>query len=89
MLAHTCGRRLPHPPKRSDCNASPELRCSATLGEEPKIELACVMVPICTQNWLRFTARLDDEAPEVRFERTGLGLTSFKSSYVYSAPDIL
>jgi hypothetical protein len=27
------------------------------------------MVPICTENWLRFSARLDDGALEVRFER--------------------
>ena len=42
---------------------------SATLGEEPEIELAWVMVPLCTENWLRFNARLDDGASEVRFER--------------------
>ena len=59
------------------------------MEEETEIELASEIVPLCTENWLRFTARLDDEAPEVRFERTGLGLTSFKSSYVYSAPYIL
>jgi hypothetical protein len=34
------------------------------------MELACVIVPLCTENWLRFSARLDEGAPEeVRFER--------------------
>ena len=45
-----------------------KLRFSATLGEEPEIELACVMVPKMTENALRFSARLADETPEVRFE---------------------
>jgi hypothetical protein len=26
------------------------------------------MVPLCTENWMRFSARLDDELPEVRLE---------------------
>jgi hypothetical protein len=26
------------------------------------------MVPKKTENWLRFSARLDDEVPQVRFE---------------------
>ena len=39
------------------------------LAKEPEIELACVLVPECTENVLRFSARLDDRAPEVRFER--------------------
>ena len=31
---------------------------------------ACVIVPLCTENVLRFSARLDEGAPEeVRFER--------------------
>jgi hypothetical protein len=29
------------------------------------------MVPKKTENWLRFSARLDDEVPEVRLERVG------------------
>ena len=29
----------------------------------------CVIVPICTENVLRFSARLAEGAPEVRFER--------------------
>jgi hypothetical protein len=29
----------------------------------------CVIVPICTENRLRFSARLDDRTAEVRFER--------------------
>jgi hypothetical protein len=36
----------------------------------PETVNTCVLLPICTENWLRFTARLGDEAPEVRFERT-------------------
>jgi hypothetical protein len=28
------------------------------------------MVPIKTENWLHFSARLDDGVPEVRFERS-------------------
>jgi hypothetical protein len=28
----------------------------------------CVIVPKCTENWLRFSARLDNGTPEVRFE---------------------
>src|SRR5918998_4603199 len=31
----------------------------------------CVIFPICTENELRFSARLDNRAPEVRFERVG------------------
>jgi hypothetical protein len=33
-----------------------------------------VIVPLCTENRLRFSARLDDGAPEVRFERIVMGL---------------
>jgi hypothetical protein len=33
------------------------------------IASTCVMVPVRTENWLRFSARLDDGAPQVRFER--------------------
>jgi hypothetical protein len=32
------------------------------------------MVPLCTENWLRFSAVLDDGAPEVRFERSKLSV---------------
>jgi hypothetical protein len=35
----------------------------------PDVGRLCVIVPLCTENWLRFSARLDDEVPEVRFER--------------------
>ena len=35
-------RRLERPPQRSKCNASPELRFSATMGAEPEIEVALV-----------------------------------------------
>jgi hypothetical protein len=45
------------------------VRFSATLGGEPKIELACVMVPIRTENRLRFSALLHDGALDVRFDR--------------------
>jgi hypothetical protein len=37
---------------------------SATLGEEPEIEMACVIVPVCTESRLRFRATLGEE-PEV------------------------
>jgi hypothetical protein len=47
---------------------TPKVRFSASLGEEPEIELACVMVSKCTENGWRFSARLDDGLPEVRFE---------------------
>ena len=46
---------------------------SVTLGEEPEIELVCVLVPIRTENRLRFSARLDDGDPKVRFERAVCG----------------
>jgi hypothetical protein len=29
----------------------------------------CVIVPLCTENWLRFSARLDNKVTVVRFER--------------------
>jgi hypothetical protein len=35
----------------------------------PDVGRLCVMVPLCTENALRFSARLDEGAPEVRFER--------------------
>ncbi len=37
----TC-RWLPHPHRSSKCNALPGLRLSATLGEEPEVEVALV-----------------------------------------------
>jgi hypothetical protein len=46
-----------------------KVRFSATVGQEPEIELACVIVPLCTENALRFSAILDEGAPEVRFEK--------------------
>jgi hypothetical protein len=33
----------------------------------------CVIVPLCTESRLHFSVRLDDGAPEVRFERVTLG----------------
>jgi hypothetical protein len=44
-------------------------RFIATLGQEPEKELTCVMVPKKTENALRFSARLVDGTPEVRFEQ--------------------
>jgi hypothetical protein len=35
----------------------------------PDVGRLCVMVPIRTENWLRFSARMHDGASEVRFER--------------------
>jgi hypothetical protein len=36
----------------------------------PDVGNLCVMVPKCAENWLRFSARLHEGAPqEVRFER--------------------
>jgi hypothetical protein len=46
-----------------------KVRFSETLGEKPEIELACVIVPLCTENGLRFSAHLGSGEPEVRFER--------------------
>jgi hypothetical protein len=35
-----------------------------------EIVRTCVIVTLCTENWLRVSARLDEGAPEeVRFER--------------------
>jgi hypothetical protein len=44
-------------------------RFIATLGQEPEKVLTCVMVPKKTENALRFSARLVDGTPEVRFEQ--------------------
>jgi len=41
--------------------------CSALLFAS--CALLCVIVPLCTENWLRFSARLDNEVTMVRFER--------------------
>jgi hypothetical protein len=43
---------------------TPKVRFSATLGEQPEIELAWVIGPLCTENRLRFRATLGEE-PEV------------------------
>jgi len=37
---------------------------TATDGKEPEIEMACVIVPLCTESRLRFRATLGEE-PEV------------------------
>jgi hypothetical protein len=34
-----------------------------------EIVRTCVIVPKCTESWLRFTATLDEGDPELRFER--------------------
>jgi hypothetical protein len=36
----------------------------------PDVGKLCVMVPIKTENWLHFSARLADGTPEVHFELT-------------------
>ena len=43
-------------------------RFIATLGQEPEKELTCVIVPLCTENRLHVSVRLNEGAPEVRFE---------------------
>jgi hypothetical protein len=48
---------------------APMVRFSATLGGEPKIELAYVIVPLCTENVLHFSVHLGDGAPKIRLER--------------------
>jgi hypothetical protein len=35
--------------------------------------ITCVIVPLCTENVLRFSAVLHDVAPNVRFERMSWG----------------
>jgi hypothetical protein len=35
----------------------------------PDVGQTCVIVPICTENALRFSTRLGDGAPEVHLER--------------------
>ncbi len=46
----------------------PRVRFSATVEDEPEMQFTCVMVTIRTENALRFSSRLDNSAPEVRFE---------------------
>jgi hypothetical protein len=41
---------------------------TATDGKEPEIEMACVIVPIRTENRLRFSVHLGSGEPEVRFK---------------------
>jgi hypothetical protein len=48
---------------------APKVRFPTTLGDKPEMEFTCVIVPIRTENRLRFSALLHDGAPEVRFER--------------------
>jgi hypothetical protein len=50
-------------------NNTPQVRLSATLREEPKKELACVIGALRTESRLHFSALLHDGAPDVRFER--------------------
>jgi hypothetical protein len=49
------------------CNRTPENTYFPDVGK------LCVIVPLCTENVLRFSVQLDDEAPEVRFERAVAG----------------
>jgi hypothetical protein len=42
------------------------------VGEEPEIELACVIVPLCTENVLHFSVHLGDGVPEMRLERVAV-----------------
>jgi hypothetical protein len=35
----------------------------------PDVGRLGVMVPLCTEHWFRFSAKLDDRVPEVRLER--------------------
>ena len=44
---------------------------SATLGEEPEMELAWVIVPIRTERLLHFTARLTGIAPMIKLAGVG------------------
>ena len=67
---YTC-LRSNAPPYTVQTDDTAKVCFAATLGEEPEIELACVIVPKKTENWLRFSARLGDGAPEVRLERVG------------------
>jgi hypothetical protein len=52
---------LPHGKQTYNCL---KVRFSSTLGENPEIEMAWVIVPICTENRLHFSATLG-EKPEV------------------------
>jgi hypothetical protein len=53
------------------------LRCKCVRnfsdGLFPDVGRLCVIIPLCTENWLRFSAILDEGAPEVRFERAVAG----------------
>jgi hypothetical protein len=58
-----------HPPYTIQTDDTAKVCFAATLGEEPEIELACVLIPIRTENVLRFSAVLHDVSPDVRFEK--------------------
>ena len=46
------------------------MKPSANFGEFPFPDVGklCVMVPVFTENWVRFSTRLDDVTQTVRFE---------------------
>ena len=52
-------------------NSTSENAVPANFGEHPFPDVGwiCVIVPLCTENVLRFSAVLHDVAPSVRFER--------------------
>jgi hypothetical protein len=55
-----------------DCYLTCTSSSSPTVAEKLTLERSgssCVIVPIKTENWLRFSARLHEGAPPVRFER--------------------
>jgi hypothetical protein len=66
-VAMRCARRWT--PTRTDALVK---AFSGTLREGPEMELACVIVPIQTENRVHFSALLQDGAPEVSFERATL-----------------
>jgi hypothetical protein len=55
----------------------------------PEMANNCVIVPVCTESGLRFSARLDYEAPDVRFERIGPGERHPQARMFTQRPDIL
>jgi hypothetical protein len=50
----------------SHCFPKPRFRVSIDVRNEGS---KCVIVPLCTENGLRFSAHLGSGEPEVRFER--------------------
>jgi hypothetical protein len=69
LVCHSDSSGARSPPCTVRTYDAPKVRFSATVGEKPVVELACVMVPMRTENRLRFSVRLDDDARTVRFQR--------------------